>query len=146
MDREERSVFCTCAINLSAQNCALRIATAFSKGIHCTPWPIMNPQSHNSLCRTNSSATVQSNQISTSNTACSAVCNRESPWQGLWILATCPTQCWCTCGPSLTCGTPSPCRLCRVDSPTSRITSCLRWELTHSLITFKVSSVGCCYN
>ncbi|XP_034555077.1 midasin [Notolabrus celidotus] len=32
MDREERSVICTCAINLSAQNCALRIATAFSKG------------------------------------------------------------------------------------------------------------------
>lgn len=32
MDREERSVICTCASNLSAQNCALRIATAFSKG------------------------------------------------------------------------------------------------------------------
>ncbi|XP_041660686.1 midasin isoform X2 [Cheilinus undulatus] len=32
MDREERSVICTCAINMSAQNCALRIATAFSKG------------------------------------------------------------------------------------------------------------------
>ncbi|KAJ3606919.1 hypothetical protein NHX12_026435, partial [Muraenolepis orangiensis] len=32
MDREERSVICTCAISLSAQNCALRIATAFSKG------------------------------------------------------------------------------------------------------------------
>ncbi|KAK2856665.1 hypothetical protein Q5P01_005400 [Channa striata] len=32
MDREERSVICTCAVNLSAQNCALRIATAFSKG------------------------------------------------------------------------------------------------------------------
>lgn len=31
-DREERSVICTCAINLSAQNSALRIATAFSKG------------------------------------------------------------------------------------------------------------------
>jgi len=31
-DREERSVICTCAINLSAQSCALRIATAFSKG------------------------------------------------------------------------------------------------------------------
>lgn len=34
MDREERSVICSCAINLSAQNCALRIATAFSKGMH----------------------------------------------------------------------------------------------------------------
>ncbi|KAF3702507.1 Midasin Dynein-related AAA-ATPase MDN1 MIDAS-containing protein [Channa argus] len=32
MDREERAVICTCAVNLSAQNCALRIATAFSKG------------------------------------------------------------------------------------------------------------------
>lgn len=34
-DREERSVICTCAINLSAQNSALRIATAFSKGDFC---------------------------------------------------------------------------------------------------------------
>ncbi|KAM9840331.1 midasin [Aulostomus maculatus] len=32
MDREERAVICTCAINLSPQNSALRIATAFSKG------------------------------------------------------------------------------------------------------------------
>lgn len=41
MDREERSVFCTCAINLSAQNSALRIATAFSKGLHWTLWAVM---------------------------------------------------------------------------------------------------------
>lgn len=41
MDREERSVICTCAINLSAQNCALRIATAFSKGMHRTVWMII---------------------------------------------------------------------------------------------------------
>ncbi|XP_061609171.1 midasin isoform X3 [Phyllopteryx taeniolatus] len=31
-DREERAVICTCTVNLSAHNCALRIATAFSKG------------------------------------------------------------------------------------------------------------------
>ncbi|XP_035851556.1 midasin isoform X1 [Sander lucioperca] len=44
MDREERSVICTCAINLSAQNCALRIATAFSKGtvdIGHLPHPVL---------------------------------------------------------------------------------------------------------
>ncbi|XP_056150027.1 midasin [Lampris incognitus] len=44
MDREERSVNCTCAINLSAQNCALRIATAFSKGsvdIGHLPHPVL---------------------------------------------------------------------------------------------------------
>ncbi|XP_039980712.1 midasin isoform X5 [Xiphias gladius] len=44
MDREERSVICTCAINLSAQNCALRIATAFSKGtvdIGQLPHPVL---------------------------------------------------------------------------------------------------------
>ncbi|XP_034383471.1 midasin isoform X3 [Cyclopterus lumpus] len=43
-DREERSVICTCAINLSAQNCALRIATAFSKGtvdIGHLPHPVL---------------------------------------------------------------------------------------------------------
>ncbi|XP_068197957.1 midasin isoform X4 [Antennarius striatus] len=32
MDREERSVICSCTVNLSAQSCALRLATAFSKG------------------------------------------------------------------------------------------------------------------
>ncbi|XP_029902559.1 midasin isoform X2 [Myripristis murdjan] len=44
MDREERSVICTCAINLSAQNCALRLATAFSKGtvdIGHLPHPVL---------------------------------------------------------------------------------------------------------
>ncbi|XP_071334594.1 midasin isoform X2 [Trachinotus anak] len=44
MDREERSVICTCAVNLSAQNCALRIATAFSKGtvdIGHLPHPVL---------------------------------------------------------------------------------------------------------
>ncbi|CAK6975580.1 Hypothetical predicted protein [Scomber scombrus] len=44
MDREERSVICTCAINLSAQNSALRIATAFSKGtvdIGHLPHPVL---------------------------------------------------------------------------------------------------------
>ncbi|KAM7394956.1 hypothetical protein PAMA_006612 [Pampus argenteus] len=44
MDREERSVICTCAINLCAQNCALRIATAFSKGtvdIGHLPHPVL---------------------------------------------------------------------------------------------------------
>ncbi|XP_059212052.1 midasin [Centropristis striata] len=44
MDREERSVICTCAINLSVQNCALRIATAFSKGtvdIGHLPHPVL---------------------------------------------------------------------------------------------------------
>ncbi|XP_035534963.1 midasin [Morone saxatilis] len=44
VDREERSVICTCAINLSAQNCALRIATAFSKGtvdIGHLPHPVL---------------------------------------------------------------------------------------------------------
>ncbi|CAL8311820.1 unnamed protein product [Lota lota] len=44
MDREERSVICTCAISLSAQNCALRIATAFSKGsvdIGHLPHPVL---------------------------------------------------------------------------------------------------------
>ncbi|XP_077950103.1 midasin isoform X1 [Gasterosteus aculeatus] len=43
-DREERSVICTCAINLSAQDCALRIATAFSKGtvdIGHLPHPVL---------------------------------------------------------------------------------------------------------
>ncbi|KAF0023084.1 hypothetical protein F2P81_023714 [Scophthalmus maximus] len=44
MDREERSIICSCAINLSAQNCALRIATAFSKGsvdIGHLPHPVL---------------------------------------------------------------------------------------------------------
>lgn len=44
MDREERSVICTCAINLSAQNCALRLATAFTKGtldIGHLPHPVL---------------------------------------------------------------------------------------------------------
>ncbi|XP_051265817.1 midasin isoform X2 [Dicentrarchus labrax] len=44
VDREERSVICTCAINMSAQNCALRIATAFSKGtvdIGHLPHPVL---------------------------------------------------------------------------------------------------------
>ncbi|XP_044025553.1 midasin [Siniperca chuatsi] len=44
MDREERSVICTCAINMSAQNCALKIATAFSKGtvdIGHLPHPVL---------------------------------------------------------------------------------------------------------
>ncbi|XP_062266826.1 midasin [Platichthys flesus] len=44
MDREERSVICTCAINISAQNCALRIAAAFSKGtvdIGHLPHPVL---------------------------------------------------------------------------------------------------------
>uniref|UniRef100_A0A665VA47 Midasin n=1 Tax=Echeneis naucrates TaxID=173247 RepID=A0A665VA47_ECHNA len=44
MDREERSVICTCAVNLSAQNSALRIATAFSKGtvdIGHLPHPVL---------------------------------------------------------------------------------------------------------
>uniref|UniRef100_A0A3P8RPW4 Midasin n=1 Tax=Amphiprion percula TaxID=161767 RepID=A0A3P8RPW4_AMPPE len=43
MDREERSVICTCAINLSAQNCALRIATAFSKTVDIghLPHPVL---------------------------------------------------------------------------------------------------------
>lgn len=36
-DREERSVVCTCAVNLSAQSSALRVATAFSKGNVCAP-------------------------------------------------------------------------------------------------------------
>ncbi|XP_034006274.1 midasin isoform X1 [Trematomus bernacchii] len=43
-DREERSVICTCAINLSAQSSALRIATAFSKGtvdIGHLPHPVL---------------------------------------------------------------------------------------------------------
>lgn len=34
MDREERSVVCTCAVNLSGPNSVLQIATAFSKGMH----------------------------------------------------------------------------------------------------------------
>uniref|UniRef100_A0A3Q1JQ86 Midasin n=1 Tax=Anabas testudineus TaxID=64144 RepID=A0A3Q1JQ86_ANATE len=44
MDREERSVICTCAINLSAPNSALRIAAAFSKGtvdIGHLPHPVL---------------------------------------------------------------------------------------------------------
>ncbi|KAM6915471.1 midasin [Xenentodon cancila] len=44
MDREERSVICSCANNLSPQNCALRIATAFSKGtvdIGQLPHPVL---------------------------------------------------------------------------------------------------------
>nr|XP_046228345.1 midasin isoform X2 [Scatophagus argus] len=44
MDREERSVICSCAINLCPQNCALRIATAFSKGtvdIGHLPHPVL---------------------------------------------------------------------------------------------------------
>ncbi|XP_034060418.1 LOW QUALITY PROTEIN: midasin [Gymnodraco acuticeps] len=43
-DREERSVICTCAINLSSQSSALRIATAFSKGtvdIGHLPHPVL---------------------------------------------------------------------------------------------------------
>lgn len=36
-DREERSVVCTCAVNLSGQSSALRVATAFSKGNVCPP-------------------------------------------------------------------------------------------------------------
>ena len=34
MDREERSVISNCAVNQWTQNCALRMATAFSKGKH----------------------------------------------------------------------------------------------------------------
>ncbi|XP_047429048.1 midasin isoform X2 [Mugil cephalus] len=44
MDREERSVICSCAVNLSAQNSAMRIATAFSKGtvdIGHLPHPVL---------------------------------------------------------------------------------------------------------
>ncbi|XP_028997386.1 midasin [Betta splendens] len=44
MDREERSVICSCIINRSIQNCALRIATAFSKGtldIGHLPHPVL---------------------------------------------------------------------------------------------------------
>ncbi|XP_078798874.1 midasin isoform X2 [Oryzias latipes] len=33
MDREEKSVLCSCALNKSSQNCALRISSAFSKGM-----------------------------------------------------------------------------------------------------------------
>ncbi|XP_075869163.1 midasin [Nelusetta ayraudi] len=43
-DREERSVVCTCAVNLSAQSSALRVATAFSKGtvdIGHLPHPVL---------------------------------------------------------------------------------------------------------
>lgn len=32
MDRQERTVICSCAVNLWSQNCALQVATAFSKG------------------------------------------------------------------------------------------------------------------
>ncbi|XP_067097253.1 midasin [Osmerus mordax] len=44
MDREERAVICTCAINASAHNSALRLATAFSKGtvdIGHLPHPVL---------------------------------------------------------------------------------------------------------
>lgn len=34
MDREERSVICSCAVKPSAPSSVLRIATAFSKGMH----------------------------------------------------------------------------------------------------------------
>lgn len=36
MDREERSVVCTYSANLSSQNSALGVATAFSKGLQST--------------------------------------------------------------------------------------------------------------
>ncbi|XP_042084236.1 midasin isoform X2 [Haplochromis burtoni] len=44
MDREERSVVCTCAVNLSGPNSVLQIATAFSKGtvdIGHLPHPVL---------------------------------------------------------------------------------------------------------
>ncbi|XP_058470371.1 midasin [Solea solea] len=66
MDREERSVICSCAINLSAQNCALRIATAFSKGtvdIGHLPHPVlMHLQSFFDLWSSFTLQAVQSGQ------------------------------------------------------------------------------------
>ncbi|XP_049611993.1 midasin isoform X4 [Syngnathus scovelli] len=44
MDREERAVICECAAKVSDQNCALKIATAFSKGtvdIGHLPHPVL---------------------------------------------------------------------------------------------------------
>nr|XP_020508278.1 midasin [Labrus bergylta] len=66
MDREERSVICTCAINLSAQNCALRIATAFSKGtvdVGHLPHPVlMHLRAFFDLCDSFMLQAVQSGQ------------------------------------------------------------------------------------
>ena len=60
MDREERAVICTCAINASAHNSALRLATAFSKGTptqgehgaqlkHTSTWTLQK-QKHTNSC------------------------------------------------------------------------------------------------
>ncbi|KAM6992726.1 LOW QUALITY PROTEIN: midasin [Tautogolabrus adspersus] len=66
MDREERSVICTCAINLSAQNCALRIATAFGKGtvdVGHLPHPVlMHLRAFFDLCDSFMLQAVQSGQ------------------------------------------------------------------------------------
>uniref|UniRef100_A0A3Q3NKD3 Midasin n=1 Tax=Labrus bergylta TaxID=56723 RepID=A0A3Q3NKD3_9LABR len=65
MDREERSVICTCAINLSAQNCALRIATAFSKTVDVghLPHPVlMHLRAFFDLCDSFMLQAVQSGQ------------------------------------------------------------------------------------
>ncbi len=65
MDREERSVVCTCAINVSVQNCALRIATAFSKGTQHTLgfYELMQTHSSQHLTTTLMSYSYCSSQI-----------------------------------------------------------------------------------